>query len=109
VAGGETTGSGHQLYLSRKTGSDIGFTFEEELVQLALLVAEDGAERMSNALAQHERAQGEPPAWIRGSGSHPLVRVVGNEATARGVLDGVPSATDPAEAAFVAAATCPVS
>lgn len=108
-AGGEATGSGHRLYLSRQIGSDIGFAFEEEHVQLSLLVVEDGSEKMSNAMAQHERDQGEAAEWIRGFGSHPLVRVVGNEATASGVLEGVPFAPDPAEAEFIAAATCAAS
>src|SRR5690606_24672262 len=63
-AGGEATGSGHRLYLSRQIGSDIGFAFEEENVQLSLLVVEDGAEKMSNAMAQHERDQGEAVDWI---------------------------------------------
>ena len=106
-AGGETTGSGHMLYLSRQIGSDIGFNFEEEHVQLALLVTENGENRMSNSMAQHEREQGEPAEWVRGSGAHPLARVVGKEATATGALEGVPFAPDPTEAEFIAAATCP--
>lgn len=107
AASGETTDSGHILYLSRQIGADIGFEFEEEHVQLALLVTEGGESRMSNSMAQHEREQGEPAEWMRGSGSHPLIRVVGKEATAIGVLEGVPFAPNPAEAEFIAAATCP--
>ncbi|MBK0419866.1 hypothetical protein JD276_12565 [Leucobacter sp. CSA1] len=107
TASGETTGSGHKLYLSRQIGSDIGFNFEDEHVQLALLVTENGESRMSNSMAQHERQPGEPAEWVRGSGTHPLVRAVGSEATATGTLEGVPFAPDPAEAEFVAAATCP--
>ncbi|WP_110588302.1 hypothetical protein [Microbacterium suaedae] len=107
AANGETTGSGHSMYLSREIGTDIGFHFEDEYVQLALLVTEGGEDRMSNSMAQHEREQGTSPEWVRGSGTHPLIRVVGNEATAMGVLDGVPFAPDPAEAEFIAAATCP--
>src|SRR5690606_14557992 len=95
VAGGETTNSGHKLYLSRQIGSGIGFAFEEEHVQLALLDTDGGEGKMSNSMAQHQREQGEPAEWMRGSGTHPLVRVVGNEATASGVLDGVPFAPNP--------------
>lgn len=106
-ASGETTDSGHTMYLSRQIGTEIGFNFEDEHVQLSLLTIEDGEGRMSNSMAQHERAQGEPAEWVRGSGTHPLVRVVGDEATASGMLAGVPFAPNPAEAEFVAAATCP--
>lgn len=107
VASGETTASGHQLFLHRQIGADIGFHFEDEYVQLALLVEESGEAKMNNSMAQHEREQGEPPVWVRGSGTHPLVRVVGQQATATGVLEGVPFAPNPEEAEFVAAATCP--
>lgn len=106
AARGETSGSGHILYLSRQIGADIGFNFEDEHVQLALLMTENGESRMSNSMAQHEREQGEAAEWVHGSGTHPLVRVVGSQATATGTLKGVPFAPDPAEAEFVAAASC---
>lgn len=101
-----TDADGNQLLLNREIGTDIGFHFEDEFVQLALMVTEGGESRMSNSMAQHEREQGEPAEWVRGSGTHPLIRVVGAEVTAAGVLEGVPFAPDPAEAEFVAAATC---
>lgn len=102
-----TDADGNQLLLNRDIGEGVGFHFEDEFVQLALMVTEGGESRMSNSMAQHEREQGEPAEWVRGSGTHPLIRVVGDEATASGVLEGVPFAPDPAEAEFVAAATCP--
>lgn len=107
AAGQETTGAGHQLTLSRQIGADIGFSFEEEHVQLSLLVTQDGTEKMSNTMAQHEREQGQPAQWIHGSGTAPLIHVVERQATARGVVAGVPHAPISTDSEFVAAATCP--
>lgn len=58
-------------------------------------------------MAQHGRDEAEPPAWDWGDGTSPLVRVVGDEATAVGTLEGILLAPDPLEGDFVAAATCP--
>lgn len=109
-ASDESTGSGHMLYLSREIGADLGFNFENEHVQLAHLIVSGDDETMaqySNSMAQHARDEGEAPDWLEGAGESPLVRVVGDEATAIGTLEGVMFAEEPLEGDFVAAATCP--
>ncbi|MDT0201722.1 hypothetical protein [Nocardioides sp. AE5] len=109
-ASDDASGTGHQFYLSREIGPDIGFNWENEYIQLALLTTPargDTPERFSNSMAQHGRDEGDPPAWDWGNGTSPLVRVVGDEATAMGTLEGILLAPDPLEGDFVAAATCP--
>lgn len=109
-ANDDASGTGHRFYLSREIGPDIGFNWENEHVQLALLTTPasgDAPEQFSNSMAQHGRDEGEPPAWDWGDGTSPLVRVVGDEATAMGTLEGILLAPDPLEGDFVAAATCP--
>ncbi|MGC0272804.1 hypothetical protein ACO0LV_07375 [Pseudactinotalea sp. Z1739] len=106
----ESTGSGHRLYLSREIGADLGFNFENEHVQFAHLIDSGDDEAMaqySNSMAQHGRDEGEEPDWLEGAGESPLVRAVGDEATAIGTLAGVMFAEEPLEGDFVAAATCP--
>ncbi|MTV24611.1 hypothetical protein FTX61_04145 [Nitriliruptoraceae bacterium ZYF776] len=102
--------TGHQLYLSREIGPDIGFDWENEHVQLALLTTPGDEETMaqySNSMAQHARDEGAAPEWLEGAGDAPLVRVVGDEATATGTLGAVAFADEPLTGEFVAAATCP--
>lgn len=109
-ASDDTSGSGHRLYFSREIGSDIGFNWENEHVQLALLTAPGGGESMgqySNSMAQHSRDEGKPPEWLEGSGTSPLVRLVGNESTATGSLSEIMFADTPLAGEFIAAATCP--
>lgn len=108
-ARGDADGVGHILYLDREIGPEIGWSFEDELVQLALLTTaatEEAPDRFSNSLAQHGREEGEQPEWAEGSGPSPLIRAVGQQATATGSLDGAMFADAPLEGDFVAAATC---
>lgn len=106
-AGGEITGSGHRLYFSRQVGAELGFNFENEHVQLSVLTGEGSAATMNNSMAQHARDLGEDPDWMFGEGESPLVRIVGGEVTAIGVLQRLPGAPSAVEGTFLAAATCP--
>jgi len=104
----ERSGSGHLMYIERSIGADIGWNWEDEFVQLAVLgEAEDGSPQMSNSLVQHDRPEDGDPKWHRGEGVSPLIRIVGKEVTTTGSLGGVPFAPEPLEGEFVAAATCP--
>ena len=107
-ARGESTGAGHQLYFERAIGEDIGWNWEDEYFQLALLTPdEEGTELFSNSLIQHERAKGGDPEWAHGEGELPVLRIVGKEVTTVGELSAVPFAPDPIEGPYVAAVTCP--
>lgn len=99
---------GHLLYFAREIGPDIGWSWEDEYVQLALLdPVEDGdVDRYSNAMIQHERAEDGAPEWDWGEGPSPVIRVVGDQATATGVMEAMPFAEDPLTGEFVAAVTC---
>ena len=107
VASEDTEGVGHMMYMNRSIGEEIGWDWEDELVQLALLGERNGEPRMSNALAQHDRPKDGDPEWLKGEGASPLVRIVGDAATSTGSFDEVPSAAEPVGGSFVAAATCP--
>ncbi len=107
-ARGESTGAGHHLYFERAIGEDIGWNWEDEYFQLALLTPdEDGTEQFSNSLIQHERAKGGDPEWAHGEGELPVLRIVGKEVTTVGALSAAPFAPDPVEGPYVAAVTCP--
>lgn len=99
---------GHLLYFAREIGPDIGWSWEDEYVQLALLdpPGDDGTDRYSNAMIQHERAEDGAPEWDWGEGASPVIRVVGDQATATGVMAAMPFAEDPLTGDFIAAVTC---
>ncbi|GFZ92183.1 hypothetical protein [Nesterenkonia alkaliphila] len=101
--------TGHLMYFSRSIGENIGFNWEDEHVQLSLLTTpgdEGELDQYSNSMAQHDRERGAAPEWFHGSGTSPLIRVVGSEATASGVLTGIPFAEAPTEGPFIAAVAC---
>lgn len=103
--------AGHMLYMVRNIGPSVSWAWEDEHVQLALLTTPAGEgqarNRYSNSLAQHNREQGADPVWSTGAGQSPLVRIVGEQATATGTLAGMLYAETPLEGDFVAALTCP--
>ena len=111
TASDDSAGAGHMLYMVRRIGPSVGWAWEDEHVQLALLTtpAGDGSNlaRFSNSMAQQNRDQGGEPKWLSGSGQSPLVRLVGNQATGTGTLEGMVLAESPVEGDFVAALTCP--
>lgn len=110
VAYEEAGGIGHQLYFKRTIGDDVGWNWEDEYVQLAVQILEGGEDAMNqyhSSLAQHEREQGAAPEWELGDGTSPLVRVVGKQATATGVLEALMLHDEAVEGEFIAAVTCP--
>lgn len=111
TASDDSDGVGHLLYMGRNIGPSVSWAWEDEHVQLALLATPAGTagalDQFSNSMAQHNREQGEDPVWSTGAGQSPLVRIVGEQATAIGTLAGQAFAESPLEGDFVAALTCP--
>lgn len=110
TASDDTEGAGHKLYFDRTVGPDMGWSFEDEKVQLALMTtmpSENETGAVSNSMAQSQRDLDSDIEWLSGSADDsPMIRAVGSEVTASGVLQRVPGAPEPLEGDFVAAGTC---
>lgn len=110
TASDDAEGAGHKLYFDRTVGPDMGWSFEDEKVQLALMTTLPGENEtgaVSNSMAQSQRDLDSDIEWLSGSADDsPMIRAVGSEVTASGVLQRVPGAPEPLEGDFVAAGTC---
>ncbi|UFU03751.1 hypothetical protein LQF12_03840 [Ruania suaedae] len=107
VARGETAHGPTELAWSRTIGSGIGWAWEDEYVRLTLIGGTEQRELNDISTATAQREEGEEVEWLEGSGSTPLIRLAGTEASATGSLDPLPGAEDPLLGDFVAAVTCP--
>ncbi|UFU07341.1 hypothetical protein [Ruania halotolerans] len=107
TARGETDHGPAELAWSRTIGAEIGWAWEDEYVRLSLLGGTEERELNTNSMVTAQRDEGGETEWLSGSGTVPLVRFVGTEASAVGSFDGLPSSEDPLVGDFVAAVTCP--
>ncbi|QOR71583.1 hypothetical protein IM660_04640 [Ruania alkalisoli] len=107
TAQGETALGRAEMRWSRTIGSGVGWAWEDEYVNLSLVGGTAERELNSNSMVTAQRDEGGDTEWLSGSGTTPLVRLVGTEATAVGSFDGTPGSEDPLVGDFVAAVTCP--
>ncbi|WP_159621343.1 hypothetical protein [Ruania rhizosphaerae] len=107
TARGETGLGPAELRWSRTIGSGVGWAWEDEYVNLSLVGGTAERELNSNSMVTAQRDEDGETEWLSGSGTTPLVRLVGTEATAVGAFDGTPGSEDPLVGDFVAAVTCP--
>jgi len=91
-----------ELWVSRAIGWNVGFDYEEELVQVSLL---DG-EFAEISMAQNSGDEDGGTDWHRGDGPDPLLAVVGSEVMATGTLEGHAGSDNPEAGQFVMAAHC---
>lgn len=99
---GQTKYGTTELWVSRAIGWNVGFDYEEELVQVSLL---DG-EFAEISMAQNSGDEDGGIRWHRGDGPDPLLQVVGSDVMATGTLEGHPGSENPQAGAFVMAANC---
>lgn len=90
------------LWVSRAIGWNVGFDYEEELVQVSLL----GGEFARISMAQNSGDENGGIRWHRGDGPDPLLAVVGTSVMATGTLQGHPGSESPLAGDFVMAANC---
>ncbi|MBE1457879.1 hypothetical protein H4W79_002093 [Nocardiopsis terrae] len=95
-----------ELRMTREIGPDLGWNWEDELVQLTLVGGTRDRELNSISMVQHGRERGGSPEWDHGSGPSPLIRAMGEEATATGTIADAPMSQDPLSGDFTAAAHC---
>jgi len=109
---GETSYGVTRLSVWRGIGWDVGFEYEEELIQVTHL--QDAADankpaRWSTAtnfsMAQNSGDEDGGIKWHRGDGPDPMLRIVGSDVTATGTLTGLGDAYG-SEYAFTMAANC---
>lgn len=101
-----------KLSVLRGIGWDVGFEYEEELIQVTHVeVSGDGNSFVdwnssSNfSMAQNSGDEDGGIKWRRGSGPDPMIRMVGSDVTATGTLSGMRDAYG-SEFAFEMAANC---
>lgn len=95
-----------ELVMVREIGPGIGWSWEDEYVQLTFVGGTPDRELNSISIIQHERERGGAPEWDHGDGASPVIRVVGDDVTAAGRIDAAPFAEDPLTGEFTAAANC---
>ncbi len=109
-ATGDTEGAGHLLYIDRQIGENIGWNWEDELVQFAQRLPqenEDDPAMWHSSMIQHERPRNGAVQWDHGGGASPVIRVVGDQATATGTMTAMMFHNQAFEGEFIATATCP--
>lgn len=101
-----------KLSVLRGIGWDVGFEYEEELIQVTHVEnSGDGSSSVdwnssSNfSMAQNSGDEDGGIKWRRGSGPDPMIRIVGSDVTATGTLSGMRDAYG-SEFAFEMAANC---
>lgn len=98
---------GERLDFSGIGWGDVGFDYEEELVQVSHLGGTGGRGEYSDiSMAQNSGDEDGGIDWSRGDGPDPMVRIVGSDVTAIGTLEGHPGSEDPLEGTFAMAANC---
>lgn len=98
----ETSYGPTELWVSRAIGWNVGFDYEEELVQLSLV----GGEFAQISMAQNSGEEDGSIEWHSGDGPDPLLTVMGSEVVATGTLEGHPGSDAPVAGEFVMAANC---
>ena len=106
IVQGDTAYGRTELSLRRGIGPDLGFDYEEELVQVTHIGGTGGRELNDISNAQNGGDEDGTTEWFRGDGPDPMIRIVGSEVTATGTLAGLPGAENPHEGEFVLAAHC---
>ncbi|MBX9470990.1 hypothetical protein [Microcella sp.] len=106
IVQGDTAYGRTELSLRRGIGPDLGFNYEEELVQVTHIGGTGGRELNDISNAQNGGDEDGSTEWFRGDGPDPMIRIVGSDISARGTLAGLPGAENPHEGEFVLAANC---
>lgn len=109
---GETSYGLTKLSVLRGIGWDVGFEYEEELIQVTHLQDAAGSgspARWSTAtnfsMAQNSGDEDGTINWHRGDGPDPMLRIVGSDVTAKGTLTGLADSYG-SEFEFTMAANC---
>lgn len=96
-----------QITIEREVGDGTHLALEYEMLQLTLLGGTDTREMNGISMMQHRRYTNGGFKWLRGGGELPVLRIVGNQLTAKGTLEALPLAERPLTGDFALALTCP--
>lgn len=96
-----------QITIKREVGDGTRFPFEYELLQLTLVGGTETREMNGISMMQHSHYKKDGFKWLRGGGEVPVLRIVGDQMTAKGTLEAAPFAERPLKGDFALALSCP--